>query len=92
VVLAVAAGALTLCLAAPSRAADAQQQQSFGYWKGQDNCAKSARKQFPDYTKESNAKREQAFRTCMLNSGRFGHPALDPAPGGPEGATARAPQ
>jgi hypothetical protein len=61
-----AASTLILVAAAPSGAiATTQQQQSFAVWKGEDNCAHKAFRQFPDYTPESNAKRNEAMRRCL---------------------------
>ncbi len=36
-------------------------------WKAQDACAREAFKRFPDYTEESNAKRERARQLCVNN-------------------------
>ncbi len=33
-------------------------------WHGDDDCARKAFKLFPDYTPESNAKRDRAMRRC----------------------------
>jgi hypothetical protein len=87
----IAAAGLCLVLLPAGAMADSQQRQSFGYWKGQDNCAKAAQKKYPDYTKEGNAKREQEFRACLLNAGRLGHPALDPIPSGANASADRTP-
>jgi len=37
-------------------------------WAGSDRCAAAAQKQFPDYTAESNAKRDAAMKQCLANS------------------------
>jgi hypothetical protein len=34
-------------------------------WKLRDNCAAAAQKAYPDYTPESNAKREKAREACL---------------------------
>jgi hypothetical protein len=39
--------------------------QSQSVWKLRDQCRRSAFKQFPDYTAESNAKRERAEQHCL---------------------------
>jgi hypothetical protein len=57
--------------------ADANQTQSFAQWKQMENCAKSARKQFPDFTPEGNAKREAARQAC-LRANRL--PVTEPVP------------
>lgn len=36
-------------------------------WAGADRCAQQAQKQFPDYTAESNAKRDNAMKQCLAN-------------------------
>ena len=38
---------------------------AMGVWKATDNCAKIAQQQFPDFTAESNAKREAALQRCL---------------------------
>ncbi len=39
--------------------------QSETVWKGMDNCKRQAWKQHPDYTPDSNAKREEAMKLCL---------------------------
>jgi hypothetical protein len=34
-------------------------------WAAVDRCAAAAQKQFPDYTPEANAKRDDAMRRCL---------------------------
>ena len=36
-------------------------------WSASDRCAASAQKQFPDYTPESNAKRDNAMKQCLAD-------------------------
>lgn len=36
-------------------------------WNASDRCAASAQKQFPDYTPESNAKRDNAMKQCLAS-------------------------
>jgi hypothetical protein len=63
------AAAIGLALAvvialAPARADEIQRDASAA-WKQGDRCAEEAFKEFPDYTPESNAKREAARRACL---------------------------
>ena len=51
-------------------------------WRAQDECTKKAFKQYPDYTPESNAKREQARRLCLA-TGNLPPRASAPVPGAP---------
>ncbi|MGO8920483.1 MAG: hypothetical protein ACLQJR_31700 [Stellaceae bacterium] len=46
-------------------AADNNWKSSSAVWRVMDNCTAAARKQFPDYTRESNAKREKARQDCL---------------------------
>lgn len=46
--------------------ADANYNKSQKVWGEQDKCAKAAFKQFPDYTRESNANRERALQRCLV--------------------------
>ena len=66
VVLAAAAAALGM----PEKAwAITQQgQQMMKNWAQSDRCVAAATKQFPDYTAESLAKRDQAVQQCLSNS------------------------
>ncbi len=34
-------------------------------WSASDRCAAAAQRQFPDYTPESNAKRDNAMKQCL---------------------------
>jgi hypothetical protein len=36
-------------------------------WSASDRCAAQAQKQFPDYTPESNAKRDNAMKQCLAS-------------------------
>jgi hypothetical protein len=38
-------------------------------WRASDDCAKKAFRQYPDYNRESNLKRDRAFRICLATSG-----------------------
>ena len=60
------AGLLAVFAAGPSWAGpQSLQQNSFATWKAEDNCVHQAFRQFPDYTPESNAKRNEAMRQCL---------------------------
>jgi hypothetical protein len=55
-------------LAAPALAAETQQGAIvMRKWAQMDQCAKKAQEAFPDFTPESNAKRETTLRTCLQN-------------------------
>jgi len=43
-------------------------QQSIAKWKLMDTCAKQAQTAFPDFTAESNAKREARLKACLSGS------------------------
>jgi len=45
--------------------ADAQGQQIIKRWAGADRCSQQAFRAFPDYTAESLAKRDQAYKQCL---------------------------
>ncbi len=65
-----------------------QSQQSVGAWRQADACAREAFQRYPDYTAESNAKREAARLECLR-----GHrlPAPDPAPASSQAGPANPP-
>jgi hypothetical protein len=42
-----------------------QAHQVISKWVGSDRCVASAQKQFPDYTPEALAKRDQALQQCL---------------------------
>jgi hypothetical protein len=70
--------------------ADATWKTSSAVWKAMDNCTKAARKSFPDYTAESNAKREAQRQNCLRSSNLPGDGAV-PAHA-PQASAAAAPQ
>jgi hypothetical protein len=37
-------------------------------WAASDRCSAAAQRQFPDYTPESNAKRDNAMKQCLANN------------------------
>ena len=58
----------TVLLLPRTAVGDAKFQQNEAYWKIRDLCAKQAHKAFPDYTRESNAKREKVRQDCLRAS------------------------
>ncbi|HXQ51765.1 MAG TPA: hypothetical protein VN802_11775 [Stellaceae bacterium] len=60
------AGALLMLHGGPARA-DENQRKAGVAWKQADLCAHDSFKKFPDYTPESNAKRDAARRECLRN-------------------------
>jgi len=63
--LAFAAFAATALLPAAAHAATAQGNLMMKRWGVSDKCAQLAQRQFPDYTAEALAKRDQAFKNCL---------------------------
>jgi hypothetical protein len=63
-------------------AADNNWKTNSAVWRAMDNCTAAARKAFPDYTRESNAKREKARLDCLRGSNlpNEGNSAPPPAP------------
>ena len=57
-----------LALPAPA-GADEKQQSSDTEWRAMDGCAREAFQKFPDYTHESNLKREAYRRACLRKKG-----------------------
>jgi hypothetical protein len=57
-------------------------------WKLRDNCTVQAQKTYPDYTPESNAKREKARKNCLLGNNlpaeESSLPPASPAPNAPQ--------
>jgi len=68
---------LALLLPAPAFA-DSNWKQSQTVWSRMDKCTREARRQFPDYTAEANAKREIARQRCLRNGNLPGE--TDPQP------------
>lgn len=53
-------------LALPNPAsADANWKSNSAVWRAEDHCTQAAQKAYPDYTPESNAKREEARQSCL---------------------------
>jgi hypothetical protein len=61
-------GVLAAAGAASARA-DSLQRDSTGVWAQETECSREAFKHFPDYTPESNAKRENYRRACLRAGG-----------------------
>jgi hypothetical protein len=38
------------------------------YWGARDKCTRQAQQRYPDYTPESNAKRDKMRKTCLLSN------------------------
>ena len=56
---------LVLALGAGTAAATQQGITALAKWKTMDVCAKQAQAAFPDFTPESNAKRDAQLNTCL---------------------------
>jgi len=65
-----ALAALVLALSAPpaAMAASLNGNNMMRTWVASDRCAAAAQKQFPDFTAESNAKRDNAMKQCLAQS------------------------
>jgi hypothetical protein len=73
--------AVALALATTTaQAATAQATQVMRNWKTMDNCAQKAQAAFPDFSAESNAKRDAALKNC-LNAGHLPPRAPESGPG-----------
>ena len=48
-----------------AEAATAQGTTAMQRWKGMDNCARQAQAAFPDFSPDSNAKREAKLKDCL---------------------------
>jgi hypothetical protein len=59
-----AAAALAL-LSSAAQAATAQGTGAIVRWKGMDTCARQAQTAFPDFSPDSNAKREAKLKDCL---------------------------
>jgi hypothetical protein len=79
--LLVAAACLPLRVAQADFMGDEFQRNSH-VWKNNDNCARQAFKQFPDYTPESNAKRDHAFQQCLAATNTPPRVSTNPKPAG----------
>jgi hypothetical protein len=61
----IAAFAIASAMPAAAFALTAQGQQMMRNWAASDRCVAQAQKQFPDYTAEALAKRDQALQRCL---------------------------
>ena len=73
------------CTSAAHASGTAQGKQVMGRWKTMDVCARQAQKAFPDYSAESNAKRDAAMKACLAGNNLPSREAISP----PQPATAR---
>ena len=64
---AVAAACLVALLPSVALAFTGQAQQMMRNWTASDRCAQAARKAFPDYTAEANAKRDAQMKQCLAS-------------------------
>jgi hypothetical protein len=58
---------VALLLPAAAFAYTSYGQQTMSRWKSTDRCAEAAQRAFPDYTAESNAKRDAAIKNCLAS-------------------------
>jgi hypothetical protein len=70
--------AVALALPRPA-SADANWKNSQAVWSQMDKCTRAAQKAYPDYTRESNAKREATRQLCLRASNLPGE-AIPPSP------------
>jgi hypothetical protein len=63
--IAIVACAAAVLFPAAADALTAQGQIVMRKWVASDKCAQAAQRQFPDYTAESLAKRDQALKKCL---------------------------
>lgn len=60
--------AVAALAAVPAARADQNWKTSSAVWKAMDDCTRAAQKAYPDYTRESNAKREAYRQQCLRNA------------------------
>jgi hypothetical protein len=75
------AGIFLLAVPTTAWAITQQGQQMMKNWAQSDRCVAQATRQFPDYTKDSLAKRDQAVQQCLSNSVLAPRAPLSPEPG-----------
>ncbi len=78
--------AAALLLLTPPAGADQNWKTSSMVWRQMDNCTRAAQKAYPDYTPESNAKREAARQACLRNGNLPGEASAPPSPQQPAAA------
>ena len=71
---------VALLLVTATAEASQQGQFVFNYWKAADKCAKQAQLAFPDYSAESNAKRDAKLKECLNASNLAPRQPLSPSP------------
>jgi len=75
-----AIGLAAVAIVIAAATADELQRNAAKAWKSGDKCAQDAFQKYPDYTPESNAKREAARQACLRNH-RFPYPSgVPPTP------------
>ncbi|HUK00338.1 MAG TPA: hypothetical protein VLV85_18950 [Stellaceae bacterium] len=72
-------GVAALWLPTPA-SADQNWKTSSAVWRAMDKCNDTAHKAYPDYTPESNAKREAARKKCLRGGNLPGDASPAPAP------------
>ena len=75
------AGIVFLALPTSAWAITQQGQQMMKNWAQSDRCVAEATRQFPDYTKDSLAKRDQAVQQCLSNRVLAPRAPIGPDPG-----------
>ena len=65
----VIAATVIVAATAAAHATSVREKQSDSVWRAEDKCAHDALLQYPDYTVESNAKRDRATRQCETRKG-----------------------
>lgn len=70
--------AAALLLLTPPAGADQNWKTSSMVWRQMDNCTRAAQKAYPDYTRESNAKREKARQDCLRSENLPGEASPPP--------------
>ena len=71
---------LAVALPVMAGAATVNGTQMIKNWAASDRCVAAANKQFPDYTADSLAKRDQAVQQCLSNSVLAPRAPLSPQP------------
>jgi hypothetical protein len=71
--------ALAMCAGLAHASGTGQGKGVMGRWKAMDICARTAQKAFPDYTAESNAKRDAALKSCLAGANLPPRESVSPA-------------
>jgi hypothetical protein len=67
-----------LAMPVTAKAASLNGNSMMNKWAASDRCAAAAHKAFPDFTAESNAKRDAAMKNCLASQNLPPHGDLDP--------------